>query len=286
MADYEIDVPESLLPDLAELGIDEVDRGVCEDSFENRRILRANKFQWRPLYNENGEPTTLIQVHSSDMLAARAGMLLEGKKALLVNPKDKNSDYISGYDLILEPRAEEMVPLWVLVTARKWLTVEDRRELEGKNVVPSLAGPPGRCSQILSTNVRCQYWHGGRVSEMVGDKSYCRVHLGRQNVPSNVMEKARARLLSSVLGMAENLEDLALTADSEQVRLKATTEMMDRAGLRGGVEVDHTVTEGARDAGSLLAERLKNLKPKQKEIESTDESEIVDAEIVEDGDSK
>ena len=37
----EIDQPLNLRPDLSELGIEESERGVCLDSFENRSVLRA-----------------------------------------------------------------------------------------------------------------------------------------------------------------------------------------------------------------------------------------------------
>jgi hypothetical protein len=49
-------------------------------------------------------------------------------------------------------------------------------------------------------------------------------------------------------------------AASEPVRLKASTEILDRAGIRGGVEFDANVNvTDARPASSIIAERLARL---------------------------
>jgi hypothetical protein len=49
------------------------------------------------------------------------------------------------------------------------------------------------------------------------------------------------------------------TAESEPVKLKAATEILDRAGVRGGIELDASVTLDARPAASVIAERLMRL---------------------------
>ena len=56
------------------------------------------------------------------------------------------------------------------------------------------------------------------------------------------------------------LEDLMQFAASEPVKLKASTEILDRAGVRGGVELDGniSVTDG-RPAAEIIAERLSRL---------------------------
>ena len=56
----QIDSPLSLLPDLALWGIEEVDKGVCEDTAENRRIIRDQKARYQPVYSQDGKPTNLI----------------------------------------------------------------------------------------------------------------------------------------------------------------------------------------------------------------------------------
>jgi hypothetical protein len=82
-------------------------------------------------------------------------------------------------------------------------------------------------------------------------------------------------------------------AQSEPVKLKASTEILDRAGVRGGVEFDARleVTDG-RQPAQVVAERLQRLaagaiqvaaKMAQAglEVPNDAESDIEDAEIVE-----
>jgi hypothetical protein len=55
------------------------------------------------------------------------------------------------------------------------------------------------------------------------------------------------------------LEHMMETAESEPVKLKAATEILDRAGIRGGVELDTNVNIDVRPAASIIAERLNRL---------------------------
>jgi hypothetical protein len=50
------------------------------------------------------------------------------------------------------------------------------------------------------------------------------------------------------------------TAQSEPVKLKAATEILDRAGVRGGIELGVEVNVNERPAGEILRERLERLK--------------------------
>jgi hypothetical protein len=91
------------------------------------------------------------------------------------------------------------------------------------------------------------------------------------------------------------LEDMMINAESEPVKLKAATEILDRAGIRGGVELDTNVNIDVRPAASVIAERLNRLA-----INATDaaarlaeagitvqpDKEIIDAEVVTDVDEK
>jgi hypothetical protein len=90
------------------------------------------------------------------------------------------------------------------------------------------------------------------------------------------------------------LEDMMLNAASEPVRLKASTEILDRAGIRGGQEFDVTakVVDG-RPAAQIIAERLARLAPQAVvnageliEAGVTIDPNISDAEIVEDNEEK
>jgi hypothetical protein len=91
------------------------------------------------------------------------------------------------------------------------------------------------------------------------------------------------------------LEDMMSNAESEPVKLKAATEILDRAGIRGGVELDTNVNIDVRPAASVIAERLNRLainandaaaKLAEAGIRVQPESDIIDAEVVTDVDEK
>jgi hypothetical protein len=79
-------------------------------------------------------------------------------------------------------------------------------------------------------------------------------------------------------------------AESEPVKLKAATEILDRAGIRGGVELDTNVNIDVRPAASVIAERLNRLAINANDaasklvdlgIKVEVEKDIIDAEVVE-----
>lgn len=74
-----------------------------------------------------------------------------------------------------------------------------------------------------------------------------------------VVESARLRLIGATDYAVDWLLDLAENSTSDAVRLKATTEVMDRAGVKGGIEVDVNVTTN-HDPGDMLRERLATLR--------------------------
>jgi hypothetical protein len=80
-------------------------------------------------------------------------------------------------------------------------------------------------------------------------------------------------------------------AESEPVKLKAATEILDRAGIRGGVELDTNVNIDVRPAASVIAERLNRLAINANDAASKlvdlgvkveVEKDIIDAEVVTD----
>lgn len=107
----QITEPTNLRPDLTELGIDEVERGVCEDTYENRSILRGAKMGWDTVYSSNGVPTGLIQARSQAMAKERRMLSLAEKKPIMVDPDHSNSDYLTGLDLLAEVQSQNMLLL-------------------------------------------------------------------------------------------------------------------------------------------------------------------------------
>jgi len=277
----------NLRPDLASLGIIETERGVCEDTFENRSILRSNQLGWDTVYASNGVPTGLIMARSKDMAKQRRLLSLAEKKPIMVNPGNINSDYLSGLDLIAEPASDNLVPTWVLGATKMWIAEQDNPIATEKRKPTAL---PTRCTYIKDDGIRCMLWTSGRPK----DAGMCRVHLRHVNKrPSDEIERARKKLVQSAPYAVDTLEELMQYAASEPVRLKASTEILDRAGVRGGIELDAMVTTGERPATDIISERLERLRAGAVIIAGeivdraiNSETEVVDAvEVTDDGHS-
>ena len=263
------DAPRDLRPDLSLYGIEEVDRGVCEDSYENRSVLRAQRMNWQIVYSESGEPTGNILVLSPEMSSRRSEMGAQDRRTILTDDRNLNSDYLTEESLLIEETADSLVPLWVIAQTRAWCRIrEDRKTNPKKN--PLIAGPPQRCRQIKSDGMRCLLWSANRTT----DDELCRIHLGsRHNNITGAVARARERAYQAAPIAIQMLEQLMESAESEPVKLKAATEILDRAGIRGGVEIDAKVDINIQPAAILINERLMRLRPQASnilEIESED----------------
>jgi len=285
--EIQLESPINLRPDLSALGIDEVERGVCQDTFENRAILRRNKMGWDAVYASNGVPTGLIQARSEEMARARRVMSLTEKKPILVDPDILNSDYVTGYDLLAESASDYLVPPWVIGATKSW--IKEQAEGPGSSRRKP-AALPTRCRAVKDDGIRCMLWSSGRPA----DDGYCRIHLGSiQRKPGEDIERARSKLVQAAPYAADTLEDLMENAASEPIRLKAATEILDRAGVRGGIEFDANVNiNDGRSPAQIVAERLNRLAggavtmaaqlaSAGVEVSASDESDIEDAEVVE-----
>jgi hypothetical protein len=71
-------------------------------------------------------------------------------------------------------------------------------------------------------------------------------------------------------------------AQSEPVRLKAATEILDRAGVRGGVELDVGVDVNIRSSKDIVLERLERMASAARDtvIELPSSTKIIDAEPI------
>ena len=253
------DTPLDLRPDLTIYGIEEVDRGVCEDSYENRSILRVSKLGWQIIYTDTGEPTGNIRVLSPEMSRARSVSSAEDRKIILTDPRDLNSDYLTEESLLIEEQSDSLVPLWVIAATRTWIRVRESRTVEGASRrYPQYETPPGRCRRIKADGVRCLMWTTGRKT----DDGLCRIHLGgKGNTTTGAVARARERVYQSAPRAIEILEELMDNAESEPVKLKAATEILARAGVRGGFEIEGKLDLEVRPAAELIMERLNRLQP-------------------------
>jgi hypothetical protein len=278
-AEYVIDEPLDLRPDLSEIGIEEVDKGVCEDNFENRQVLRRAKLNWDPVYSTNGIPTGLIRARSKQSTIERRIMSLAEKKPIMVDPDNRNSDFLTGLDLIAEEKTDYLVPPWVIHASRLWIKEQNEGGPRSEKRQPLAL--PHRCRQIKDDNIRCMLWSSGRPK----DDGLCRIHLrSTKHKTSDDIERARNKLVQAAPYAVDILEDLMENAESEPVKLKAATEILDRAGVRGGIEVDTSVNIDVRPAASIIAERLQRLTATAAEASArlAPESEIIEVEVVED----
>lgn len=284
-----VETPVNLRPDLSLYGIEEFDKGICEDSYENRTLLRKNRLAWRPIFNGDGTASGHIEVISSAMVTGAGAATLEDRKIILEDPRNRNADYLTGLDLLYESRAEGIVPPWVLNATRTFYDIEQKRAETGKNFSPSLVAYPGRCRYIKADGIRCLLWHAGRSR----DDSLCRTHLGAvKNQTGGAVEKARERIQQAAPAAVDVLEELMESATSEPVRLGAAKEILDRAGVRGGTDVDVKMSIEMKPASETIRERLEVLREgAQKRAEvmhalenprDTEEDDTVDAEVVDD----
>lgn len=274
-----VDLPVSARADLTELGIDELDRGICEDTFDNRRTLRRSNLVWETVYNQDGSTSGLLKVRSAESTKERRIQSLAEKRPILVTPTDNNSDYLTGLALLAEEATDYLVPPWVLGATRKYLKEQEEGGPSSPKRQP--AAQPHRCRQIKFDGIRCMLWATG----VPKDDGLCRVHLRNlKHKTSDDIERAREKLTQAAPFAVDKLEELMEFAESEPVALKAATEILDRAGVRGGVEIDTNVNVEMRPAAEIIAERLDRLASGalQTAARLAADNSVIDAEVVED----
>ena len=273
-----IDLPIAARADLTELGIEELDRGVCEDNFDNRRLLRRSKLIWETVYTNDGTLSGLLKVRSADSNRERRIQSLSEKRPILSVQTDNNSDYLTGLDLLAEEATDYLVPPWVINATRLYLKEQETGVLNPKRAP---LAQPHRCRQIKHDGIRCMLWASGRPK----DDGLCRVHLrSLKHKTSDDIERARDKLTQAAPFAVDKLEELMEFAESEPVALKAATEILDRAGVRGGVEIDTNVNVEMRPAAEIIAERLDRLAAGaiQTAARLAEDNSVIDAEVVED----
>ena len=249
-----VDVPYDRRPNLEELGIIEIERGICEDTFENRAVLRRSMLKWSPVFDDQtGAATNLIIARSIEQDKERALISINNKKQLLSDPGNINSDFLTGLDLLLDDDALKISPPWVVGATRNWLKEQEQGGPKSDKRAP--LGLPGRCRLTKTDGTRCQLWNSGRIK----DDGLCRIHLGSTRRTANNVEIARQKISQASTYAVDVLEELMETAISEPVKLKAATEILDRAGVRGGMELNIDIKNTDRSPAEILAERLARL---------------------------
>ena len=170
-------------------------------------------------------------------------------------------------------------------------------EAQGSNIplgwkpTPSEPVPVMRCTQIKKDGVRCGRWslrgyhkcpkHAGPGAKM-SDGNVTKYR-------EAIIEAAKLRLLDEVDPALEGLVSLAQPGTAEQIRLKAYTEILDRAGIRGGFElsVEGEITVSASDEirkrlGELKSGAAEVRKMREEMLNNIEDGDVVDGELVED----
>lgn len=260
---------------LHDLGIEEVEPMVCEDTFDNRARLRGAKLFWEQLSAEDGMPSGLIRAFNPEELKTRRDSVWENRKAIMQDPTNMWSEYVSPDDYPLDYD----MPWWLQQRLRGWIdqavkgvAPEDRRQF------------PVRCEVIRTDGTRCWNW-----APNPKEIKRCKQHRGWvQEKDLRQAQVARLKMLQAAPAMADGLEELAMSASGEAIRLKAMTEILDRAGVRGGVELDITAEVTQVDPSIQVRERLSRLADRLKPAAALEQSgaDIIDAEVVsDDGDT-
>jgi hypothetical protein len=152
--------------------------------------------------------------------------------------------------------------------------------------------PVTRCSQIKKDGTRCKRWS-------LRGYHKCKTHSGPGALMPDgnvnkyreaVIEAAKLRLLDMSEEALDTIWQLAQPGTGEAIRLKAATEVLDRAGIRGGFElsVEGEVTVSATDE---IRKRLAGLKEGADEVRKmqaeqlakveNSDGDVIDAEFYE-----
>lgn len=146
--------------------------------------------------------------------------------------------------------------------------------------------PVVRCVQIKKDGLRCKAWS-------IRGYDKCFKHAGPgalmpdgnvNKYAAGIVEAARLRLVDSADMALDVIHDLySNPGTSEGIRLKAATEVLDRAGIRGGIEVDVTIEEVGSPVDELkkrILELKKGAEARKRMQDGTYDDDVVEGEVV------
>lgn len=98
-----------------------------------------------------------------------------------------------------------------------------------------------RCTRWSIRGATVCLWHGGNLPNV-------------KKAADDRVKAAKLRIIDSVDDAFETLHELLAPGTGEGIRLKAATELLDRAGLKPGMELTVTVEDNRSPLDSLMAE--------------------------------
>lgn len=145
-----------------------------------------------------------------------------------------------------------------------------------------------RCIAINKGNgERCRQWAVIGFERCVKHSGYGKL-ANLTEYRERVIERARLDLLKGAPYAVERLVEIARDRDiNPAVSLKASTEILDRIGVKGGADLNVTITPEGASPADIIRARLDRLAAIGAAASSSaDESEIIDAEEVPDDDDR
>jgi hypothetical protein len=254
--------PPDLIASLDELGLEQIEPGVVADTFSNRQALKRAGHWWE-IVTENDEErgevaVPWLRVLSSEEARRELADFRERRYECLEDQENEWSEYLPPTELLVDAP----VPLWVKRGARAWKGALE----QGKNPEELGLWLPKRCTYLKRDGTRCWGWAGS--SRSAYETGRCKTHTTVTQLVARetFVKQVRNRLAQASTTAVDRIEAL-LDADSESVRLRAATEILDRVGVRAGTEVSGEITVSHIDATALVRERLEKLRAAQLTIE-------------------
>ena len=147
------------------------------------------------------------------------------------------------------PLGDDEAPTYKFPSAVGYETVPADFKPTPDRPVPAL-----RCSHVREDGSRCKKF--GIKGTGFDMPSMCLRHGGSlppvKAKAEAIVLSARMRLIEALPMALDTLLDLAENANAEQIRLKASTEILDRSNVKGGYEVNVEITHGASPSDDIL----------------------------------
>lgn len=147
--------------------------------------------------------------------------------------------------------------------------------------------PPQRCGATNQQGEQCRKW-ALQGTGLNGTKPVCLRHGGSIPQVKKAAEErvriARLRIMDAAEGAFETIEYLSQFATQENVKLAAAKDILDRAGIKSGIDLNVT-HEIAQSPALILAEKLAGMQKsieseKEKEFTSSLDPDIIEVEVV------
>jgi hypothetical protein len=176
------------------------------------------------------------------------------------------------------PPLEGGTPVYKFPSAVGYETVPEDFKPTPARPVPAL-----RCSHVRDDGTRCKKF--GVKGTGFDMPAMCLRHGGSlppvKAKAEAIVLSARMRLIEALPTALDTLIDLAENASAEAIKLKASTEILDRANVKGGYEITVEVNNGADPSLDILKKLQIMRERAQPQIEDLGEKDETEEDTVE-----